>query len=101
MTTENNNNKFLTETVQETGLRVGISNHLKCEKQVFTASQQAMVVSHSVKRASTQFDRETFNIVYDTYILDHILNIAYKRGRLIIQNIFQCLRKCSLRQQNW
>ena len=38
-----NNNMVLTETVQEKGLGVWISNNLKCEKQVVTASQQPMV----------------------------------------------------------
>ena len=67
MTTENNN-IVLTETVQEKDLGVWISNNLKWEKQVVVASQQAMVVLRSVKRAFIHFDRETFNIVYNTYI---------------------------------
>ena len=41
----------LTETVQEKDLDVWISNNLKCEKQVVTASEQAMVVLSSLKRA--------------------------------------------------
>ena len=71
MTTENNN-IVLAETVQEKDLGVWISNNLKWEKQVVAATQQAMVVLHSVKIAFIHFSRETFNIVYDTYILDHI-----------------------------
>ena len=31
-----------------------------------------MVVLHSVKRAFIHFDRETFNIVYNTYITSHL-----------------------------
>ena len=64
MTTENNN-IILTETVQEKDLGVWISNNLKWEKQVVAATQQAMVVLRSVKRAFIHFDRETFNIVYN------------------------------------
>ena len=71
MTTENNN-IILAETVQEKDLGVWISNNLKWEKQVVAATQQAMVVSRSVKRAFIHFDRETFNIVYSTYIRPHL-----------------------------
>ena len=35
------------------------------------SNQQAMVVLRSVKRAFIHFDRETFNIVYNTYIRPH------------------------------
>ena len=52
-----NNNMVLTETIQKKDLGVWISNYLKCEKQVVAASQQAIVVLHSVKRAFIQFDR--------------------------------------------
>ena len=70
MTTENNN-IVLAETVQEKNLCVWISNNLKWEKQVVAATQQATVVLRSVKRAFVHFDRETFNIVYNTYIRPH------------------------------
>ena len=40
-----------------------MSNNLTWEKQVVAATQQAMVVLHSVKRAFIHFD-----IVYNTYI---------------------------------
>ena len=66
MTTENNN-IILAETVQEKDLGVWISNNLKWEKQVVAATQQAMVVLRSVKRAFIHFDRETFNIVYNKF----------------------------------
>ena len=66
MTTENNN-IVLAETVQEKDLGVWISNNLKWEKQV-VATQQAMVVLRSVKRAFIHFDREAINIVYNAYI---------------------------------
>ena len=56
----------LAETVQEKDLGVWISNNLKCEKPVVVATQQAMVVLPSVKRACIHFDRETFNIVHNT-----------------------------------
>ena len=71
MTTEHNN-IVSAETVQEQDLGVCISNNLKCEKQVVAATQQAMVVLRSVKRAFIHFDRETFNIVYNTYIRPHL-----------------------------
>ena len=48
MTTENNNT-VLAETVHEKDLGVWISNNLKWEKQVVTATQQVMVVLRSVK----------------------------------------------------
>ena len=93
MATENNNNIVLAETVQTKDLGVWISNNLKWEKQVVVATQQvvaatqqvvaatqqvvaatqqAMVVLPSVKRAFIHFDREMFNIVYNTYIRPHI-----------------------------
>ena len=71
MTTENNN-IILAETVQEKDLGVWISTNLKWEKQVVAATQQAMVVLHSEKRAVIHFDREAFNIVYNTYIRPHL-----------------------------
>ena len=71
MTTENSN-IILAETVQEKDLGVWISNNLKWEKQVVAATQQAMVVLRSVKRAFIHFHRETFNIVYNTYIRPHL-----------------------------
>ena len=71
MATENNN-IILAETVQEKDLGVWISNNLKWEKQFVAATQQAMVVLRSVKRAFIHFDRETFNIVYNTYIRPHL-----------------------------
>ena len=71
MITEDNN-MVLTETVQEKDLRSWISNNLKFEQQVVAAFQQAMVVLRSVKRAFIQFERETFNIVYNTYIRPHL-----------------------------
>ena len=71
MTTKNNN-IILAETVQEKDLGVWISNNLKWEKQVVAATQQAMLVLHSVKRAFIHFNRETFNIVYNTYITPHL-----------------------------
>ena len=67
-----NNNIVLAETVQEKELGVWISNNLKWEKRVVAATQQAMVVLHSVKRAFIHFDSETFNIVYNTYIRPHL-----------------------------
>ena len=69
MTTENSNNA-LAETVQEKDLGVWISNNLKWEKQVVAATQQ--MVLRSVKRAFIHFDKDTFNIVYNTYIRPHL-----------------------------
>ena len=52
----------------------GVSNNLKCEKQVVAASRQvvaasrqAIVVLRSIKKAFIHFDREIFNIVYNAY----------------------------------
>ena len=71
MTTENSN-IVLAEAIQEKDLGVWISNNLKWEKQVVAATQQAMVVLRSVKRVFIHFDREMFNIVYNTYIRPHL-----------------------------
>ena len=71
MTTEDNN-IVLAETVQEKDLGVLMSNNLKCEKQVVATSQHDMVVLQSIKRAFIYFDRETFNVVYNTYIRPHL-----------------------------
>ena len=71
-TTTENNNIVLAETIQEKDLGVWISNNLKWEKQVVATTQQAMVVLRSVKRAFIHFDRETSNIVYNTYIRPHL-----------------------------
>ena len=49
-----------------------------------------MVVMCSVKRAFIHFDRETFNIVYNIYILDHIKNIAspyYAKYILLLEKV--------------
>ena len=57
---------------QEKDLGVWISNNLKCDKEVVAASQHAIVVLRSIKRAFFLFDRETFNIVYNTHIRPHL-----------------------------
>ena len=67
-TTTENNRIVLAETVQGKDLGVWISNNFKWEKQVVAATQQAMMVLRSVKRAFIHFGRETLNIVYNTYI---------------------------------
>ena len=67
MRTENEN-KILIETREEKELGVWITNDLKPEKQVIAASQRAMTVLRSVKRAFVRFDIETFSIIYTTYI---------------------------------
>ena len=66
MRTENEN-KILIETREEKDLGVWITNDLKPEKQVIAASQRAMTVLRSVKRAFVRFDIETFSIIYTTY----------------------------------
>ena len=55
MRTENEN-KILIETREEKDLGVWITNDLKPEKQVIAASQSAMTVLRSVKRAFVRFD---------------------------------------------
>ena len=67
MRTENEN-KILIETREEKDLGVWITNDLKPEKQVIAASQRAMTVLRSVKRAFVRFDIETVSIIYTTYI---------------------------------
>ena len=71
MRTENEN-KILIETREEKDLGVWITNDLKPEKQVISASQRAMTVLRSVKRAFVRFDIETFSIIYTTYIRPHL-----------------------------
>ena len=71
MRTENEN-KILIETREEKDLGVWITNDLKPEKQVIAASQRAMTVLRSVKRAFVRFDIETFSIIYTTYIRPHL-----------------------------
>ena len=66
MRTENEN-KILIETREEKDLGVWITNDLKPEKQVIAASQRAMTVLRTVKRAFVRFDIETFSIIYTTY----------------------------------
>ena len=65
MRTENEN-KSLIETREEKDLGVWITNDLKHEKQVIAASQRAMMVLRSVKRAFVRFDIETFTSVLFT-----------------------------------
>ena len=76
MRTENEN-KILIETREEKDLGVWITNDLKPEKQVIAASQRAMTVLRSVKRAFVRFDIETFSIIYTTYIRPHAFGILY------------------------
>ena len=59
-----NENRILIETSEEKDLGVWITNDLKHEKQVIAASQRAMAVLRSVRRAFVQFDIETFSIIY-------------------------------------
>ena len=54
MITENEN-RILIETREETDLGVWITNDLKHENQVISASQRAMTVLRSVKRAFVRF----------------------------------------------
>ena len=71
MRTENEN-RILIETREEKDLCVCTTNDLKHEKQVIAASQRAMTVLRSVKRAFVRFDIETFSIIYTTYIRPHL-----------------------------
>ena len=70
MRTENEN-RILIETSEEKDLGVWITIDLKHEKQVIAASQRAMAVLRSVRRAFVRFDVETFSIIY-TYIRPHL-----------------------------
>ena len=71
MRTENEN-RILIETSKEKDLGVWITNDLKHEKQVIAASQRAMAVLRSVRRAFVRFDVETFSIIYTSYIRPHL-----------------------------
>ena len=71
MRTENEN-RILIETSEEKDLGVWITNDLKHEKQVIAASQRAMAVLRSVRRAFVRFDIETFSIIYTSYIRPHL-----------------------------
>ena len=67
-----NENRILIETSEEKNLGVWITNDLKHEKQVIAASQRAMAVLRSVRRAFVRFDIETFSIIYTSYIRPHL-----------------------------
>ena len=99
MRTENEN-KILIETREEKDLGVWITNDLKPEKQVIAASQRAMTVLRSVKRAFVRFDIETFSIIYTTYI-DRIWNTVSKPGHHIMQKIYYYWRKSKEEPPNW
>ena len=71
MRTENEY-RILIETCEEKDLGVWITDYLKHEKQVIAASQRAMAVLHSVKKALIRFDIETFSIIYTSYIRPHL-----------------------------
>ena len=66
------NNIILAETVQEKDLGVWISNNLKWEKQVVAATQKAMVVLRSLKRAILFTLTEKRSTLFIIHILDHI-----------------------------
>ena len=66
-----NENWILIETREEKNLGEWITNDLKHEKQVIAASQRAMTVLRSVKRAFVRFDIDTFSIIYTSYIRPH------------------------------
>ena len=65
-------NRILIETSKEKDLGVWITNDLKHEKQVIAASQRAMAVLRSARRAFVRFDIETFSIIYTSYIRPHL-----------------------------
>ena len=71
MRTENVN-RILIETSEEKDLGVWITNDSKHVKQVIAASQRAMAVLRSVRRAFVRFDIETFSIIYTSYIRPHL-----------------------------
>ena len=88
MRTENEN-RILIETSEEKDLGVWITNDLKHEKQVIAASQRAMAVLRSVRRAFVRFDIETFCIIYTSYIIPH-LEYGILPGHHIMQDIYYC-----------
>ena len=68
-------------------------------KQVVAASQQAMMVLCSIKRAFIHVDRETFNIVYNTYIRQHLEYCVQAWSPYYDKDISK-LEKVQLRQQS-
>ena len=99
MRTENENKIFI-ETCEEKDLGVWITNDLKPEKQVIAASQIAMTVLRSVKRAFVRFDIETFSIIYTTFIRPH-LNTVSKHGHHSMQKIYYYWRKSKEEPPSW
>ena len=51
---------------------VWITNDSKHEKQLIGASQRAVTVLCSIKRAFVRFDIETFSMLYTSYIIPHL-----------------------------
>ena len=94
MRTENEN-RILIETSEEKDLGVWITNDLKHEKQVIAASQRAMAVLHSVRRAFVRFDIETFSIIYTSYIRPHYFGILYSSLVTILCKRYIIVRESS------
>ena len=69
---------------------VWVTNDLKHEKQVIAASQRAMAVLRSVRRAFVRFDIETFSIIYTSYIRPHLECTVFKPGHHIKQKLYYC-----------
>ncbi len=88
MRTENEN-RILIETSEEKDLGVWITNYLKHEKQVIAASQRAMAVLRSVRRAFVRFDRQT-SVLFTHRISDRIWNTVFKPDHHIMRNIYYC-----------
>ena len=99
MRTENEN-KILIEIREEKDLGVWITNDLKHEKQVIAASQRAMTVLRSVKRAFVRFDIKTFSIIYTTYIRPH-LEYCIQAWAAYYAKYILLLEKVQRRATNW
>ena len=88
-----NENSLLIETREDKNIGVGlwITSALKHEKQFIAASQRAMTVLRSVKRAHVRFDIETFSIIYTNNVYQTASGIPYSSlGTILYKNIYYC-----------
>ena len=99
MRTENENS-LLIETREEKNIGVGlwITSDLKHEKQFIAASQRAMTVVRSVKRAHVRFDIETFSIIYTHIVYQTASGIPYSSlGTILYKKYILLLKKVQRR----
>ena len=66
--------KILDEAEEERDFSVWLKNNLKPEKQVATAVNKSMANLRSISRSFVNYDKETFHIIYRTYVRPHLEN---------------------------